>query len=187
MSEVPSRSMLVDEFLAWAQGRPGRFELVNGRVFAMAPERVRHTMIKGEVFAALRDAVRNAGKPCQAFCDGVTVRIDASTAYEPDAAVRCGQPLDGNSLEVPDPLVVVEVLSPSTRGHDTGAKLTGYFLVPSLRHYLIVDAGREVVLHHRRADDGAIETRIVGFGAVELEPPGLSVTVEALLGMTDRS
>ena len=79
MSEVPSRSMLVDEFLAWAHGRPGRFELVNGRVLAVAPERVRHTMIKGEVFASLRGAIRDAGKPCQAFCDGVTVRIDAST------------------------------------------------------------------------------------------------------------
>ena len=182
MSNLPNTRMTVDEYLVWAEAQPGRHELVNGRVLAMAPERVRHTMIKGEVFASLRDAIRNSGKPCQAFCDGVTVRIDASTAYEPDAAVRCGKPLDGNSIEVPDPLVVVEVLSPSTRGHDTGAKLTGYFLVPSLRHYLIVDAGREVVLHHRRADDGAIETRIVGFGAVELEPPGLSVTVEALLG-----
>ena len=83
---------------------------------------------------------------------------------------------------MPDPLIVVEVLSPSTRGYDTGAKLMGYFLVPSLRHYLIVDAGREVVLHHRRADAGAIETRIVGFGAIDLDPPGLSVTLDALLG-----
>ncbi len=174
--------MTVDEYLVWAEAQPGRHELVNGRVIAMAPERVRHAQTKGAVYVALTGAIRTAGKPCEAFPDGMAIRIDPTTAFEPDALVRCGPPLDGNMIEVPDPLIVVEVLSPGTRGYDTGAKLTGYFLVPSLRHYLIVDAERKVVLHHRRSDAGSIETRIVGFGAIELDPPGLSVTVDALLG-----
>ena len=182
MSDVPDIRMTVDEYLVWAEAQPGRHELVNGRVLAMAPERVRHGRTKGAVYVALGDAIRTAGRSCEVFPDGMAIRIDAKTAFEPDALVRCGPPLDGDMIEVPNPLIVVEVLSPSARGYDTGAKLTGYFLVPSLRHYLIVDAEREVVLHHRRADNGAIETRIVGFGALELDPPGLSVTVEALLG-----
>ena len=182
MSDVPNTRMTVDEYLVWAEAQPGRHELVNGRVIAMAPERVRHGKTKFSVQLALFDAIQKAGKPCEVFPDGMAIRIDRTTAFEPDALVRCGPPLDGTRIEMPAPLIVGEVLSPSTRGYATGAKLTGYFLVPSLRHYLIVDAEREVVLHHRRAVDGAIETRIVGFGAVELDPPGLSVTVESLLG-----
>ena len=182
MPEVPNIKMTVDEYLLWAEHRPGRYELVNGQVLAMAPERVRHVQTKGAVYVALLAAIQTAGRPCEAFPDGMAIRIDPTTAFEPDALVRCGPPLDGNMIEVPDPLIVVEVLSPSTRGYDTGAKLTGYFLVPSLRHYLIIDAEREVVLHHRRTDGGAIETRIVGFGTIELDPPGLEVTVEGLLG-----
>jgi Uma2 family endonuclease len=75
---------------------------------------------------------------------------------------------------------VVEVLSPSTRSVDTGAKLANYFRVPSIRHYLIVRADRRAVVHHRRRDDGGIETQLVTEGRITLDPPGISLLVEDL-------
>lgn len=179
MTALPKTKMTVDEFLAWAEDRPGRYELVDGEVYAMSPERARHARAKAAAYVALADAIRRVGIGCEAFPDGMTVRVEESTAYEPDALVRCGPPLPGEAIEVPDPIVVIEVLSPSSSRHDTGAKLAGYFRLPSVRHYLIVDPVRRLVIHHRRAE-AVIETRIVSEGLLRLDPPGIALAVEAL-------
>lgn len=167
-----------DEFIAWALEQPtGRFELDGGVVVALAPERANHATAKLNAAVALRAAVAARSLPCQAFPDGVTVRVDDRTVYEPDALVRCGPRLPGDAVEVSDPVVVAEVVSPSSRGIDRGAKLAGYFALPSVRRYLIVDTERRVVLHHRRGEDGRIVVAILREGALELDPPGLRIEV----------
>ena len=75
-------------------------------------------------------------------------------------------------------MVVVEVTSPGTLSVDTGFKLTDYFRVPSIRHYLIVVTERRMVVHHARRDDGAIDTRMAASGRVALDPPGITISVE---------
>ena len=109
------------------------------------------------------------------------MRIDASTAYEPDALIYCGPPLPGSAVAVADPVVVVEVLSPGTGRYDRQDKLVGYFAVPSIRHYIIVDADRPIVIHHARSGPD-IATRILSSGNIRLDPPGLDVRVEDLFG-----
>lgn len=170
----------VDEFLPWAERQPGGYELFEGRVVAMAPERALHAQVKGEVYAALRDAVRARGLRCEAYPDGMTVRVDARNAFVPDALLRCGEPLPPDALEVPDPLVVVEVISPSSGAIDTGQKLEGYFRVPSLRHYLIVDPDHRTVVHHERLGDEEIRTRILRQGTLRLDPPGIELALADL-------
>jgi Uma2 family endonuclease len=178
---VPARArMTSDEFIAWAMEQPEgeRYELVQGRVVGMAPERAAHARAKGRIFRALGDAIRAAGLPCEAFPDGMSVEVDAETIYEPDALVRCGEPLPDEAVKLDDPLVVVEVLSPSTQAVDAGAKLEDYFRLPSLRHYLLVKTGNRSVVHHRRGEAGRIETRILrGEGRLELDPPGLVLDI----------
>jgi len=66
-------------------------------------------------------------------------------------------------------VIVAEVLSPSTSARDVGAKLEGYFRLPSLRHYLIVRTKDLTVVHHERGEDGIILTRIVREGPILLE------------------
>jgi Uma2 family endonuclease len=156
----------------------GRYELVDGEVVAMSPERSGHNRVKGNVFVALRSAIAAAGVPCQAFTDGMAVEIDDRHTYEPDAMVRCGEPLDDDAVVARDPLILVEVVSRSSAGTDAGKKLVDYFRLPSVRHYLIVDPGRRTVVHHARGEDGAIATRIVPGGTLRLDPPGIEVAVE---------
>jgi Uma2 family endonuclease len=103
--------------------------------------------------------------------------------YEPDALVRCGEQLDPDMVEVVDPLILVEVLSPGTRKVDTTPKLGDYFRLPSVRHYLIVNTSRRSVVHHERAEDGGVRTRIAAGGRLELEPPGIVVDVAALFSV----
>ncbi len=182
MRAHPPQRMTVNEFLVWAMAQPEgrRFELVNGEVVAMAPERVVHAETKAAAWLALRGAIRAAQVTCQALPDGMTVRIDEATVFEPDALVRCGPRLPDDAVEVPDPLIVVEVVSPSSAGTDRGAKLEGYFRLASVRHYLIVLTEPKRVIHHERTNDGSLRTRILGDGTLDLDPPGLSVDVASL-------
>lgn len=171
---MPSRA----EYRRWAEAQPrGRFERVAGEVIAMAPERIAHIRVKTGIWLALRQAIRAAGLPCEALGDGATVEVGDDTDYEPDAVVNCGERIAGDEVAALNPIIVVEVLSPSTQSVDTGAKLADYFRVPSIQHYLIARADRRSVIHHRRRD-GGIETRIAAEGRIALDPPGIEIAVE---------
>ncbi len=177
MADAAQRDMDVDAFLLWGEGRDGRWELRDGQPVLMAPERAAHALTKLSAQIALREGVRRAGLPCRVFPDGMTVRIAARTAFEPDALVVCPPPTDLNTMEIPNPVIVVEVLSPSTAADDHGVKLDGYFSLGSVNHYLILDPDRRVMIHHRRGHAGAIETRVLREGAVVLDPPGFEAKV----------
>jgi Uma2 family endonuclease len=177
MAALPQQKMTVDEFLAWAEGKPGRFELYAGVVYAMAPERAGHAEVKFAVQTALRSAIRKAGLPCHMLPDGMTVRIDKYTAHEPDALVYCGEELSSTAIEVPNPIIVVEVLSPSTRHIDASTKLAGYFRIPDVQHYLIVDPDSRLVIHHARGGGEMVATRVVHQGSIPLYPPGIEVAI----------
>ena len=183
MSDPAAQWMDVDGFLAWSEGQEGRFELHDGAAVAMAPERSSHLLAKGAVFVALLEAIRRAGLPCTAYPDGATVRTGKRSAFEPDALVRCGPRLPPEQVEILDPVILVEVLSPSTLRADFGVKLEAYFTLPSVAHYLIVDAERRKVIHHARGAGDALQTRILGEGRLQLDPPGLEVPVESLFGV----
>lgn len=178
MSASLPKHMTGDDFIAWAMQQPEgqHYELVAGEVFAKAPERVAHARTKLRIAVQLSAAIRAAGAACESFGDGMAVRVDADTVYEPDAQVRCGPPLDDDAVQVTDPLVIVEVVSPSSHKRDTGSKLADYFRLPSLRHYLVVDTTRRVIVHHRRDEAGAIATSIVHDGPIRLDPPGIELT-----------
>jgi Uma2 family endonuclease len=174
------KQMTVDEFLSWAEGREGRWELHDGVPIMMSPERSLHAETKAETYVALREAIRLRGLPCRVYPDGMAVRIDARATYEPDASVVCGPRAPADAIEIDNPVIVVEVLSPSTAAVDHGRKLSGYFSLASVQHYLILDPDRRVAIHHKRGAGDAIETRVLSEGAAWLDPPGFEVAVEAL-------
>src|SRR5208337_3394977 len=141
----------------------GKYELIRGvpvlkngadeePLTAMAPERFAHAEAKFAITAKLKAAIRGAGVPCQAAIDGIGIAVDGNTSYIPDAVVNCGEPIAADGQFAPNPVIVVEVLSSSTKGRDLGEKLIDYFRVPSIQHYLIVDLERRLVLHHKRGD-----------------------------------
>src|ERR1700710_2866140 len=110
MSATVQTRMTADEFIVWAMEQPEgkRYELVAGEVVTMAPERAVHGRMKGRMYVRLIEAIRAANLSCEAFPNGISVRVDANTLYEPDAMVRCGTPVDDNATEVVDPVIVVE-------------------------------------------------------------------------------
>jgi Uma2 family endonuclease len=151
--------------------------------YAMPAERTQHAKVKFAVQTALLRGIRKAGLPCHMLPDGVGVRISTHVAFEPDASIHCGPELPGDALEVPNPVVLVEVASPSTRKTDETVKLDGYFSLASVEHYLIVDPDGPPVDHYRRHADGTPLRSIVHEGALTLSPPGIELTVAELFAV----
>jgi Uma2 family endonuclease len=180
MTAVAKTLMTVDDFLEVAQAREGRWELEDGLAYCMAPEQLAHVRSKLATVLALSRAIERAGLPCEAVIDGPAVRIGPRTAYQPDGLVYCGPRAPGEAREVPAPIVIVEVLSPSTRRRDEGKKLVAYFSLPSVQHYLVIDPKDRTVVHHQRGRDGRIEPSTLRAGALRIDPPGLEVDVAEL-------
>jgi Uma2 family endonuclease len=165
-----------EEFRLWAEVQPGRYERIAGEPVAMAPERIQHARLKARVWQALERSIREGGLECEALPDGVTVEVDDETDYEPDAVVNCGPRLAPDAIAATRPVIVVEVLSPSTQSIDSSDKLADYFRVPSIQHYLIVRAKRREIIHHARSG-AEIVSRAINIGAIRMEPPGISIDV----------
>jgi Uma2 family endonuclease len=180
MTALRRQEMSVDEFLVWAERQPGRWELVDGVPTAVSPERVIHGDTKYRLARALDAAIAKANAPCRFVLDSAAVRIDQRTLYQPDALVYCGEPVSGDTLEIANPVLVCEVLSPGNAMTDLRDKLRGYFRVASVMHYLIVDPDKRMVIHHARGTADVVATRIVSEGALWLEPPGIEIAVTAL-------
>jgi Uma2 family endonuclease len=170
--------MTSEEFIAWAMDQPetAHFELVGGEVVAMAPERLGHVRAKQRIFLRLAEAIARHRLPCEALIDGAAIQVDASTVYEPDVLVRCGDALSDDTVNVTDPMIIVEVASPSTHRVDRGVKFIDYFRIATVRHYLLVFADRRVILHHVRDKNGLITSHILGDGPIRLEPPGIELS-----------
>lgn len=169
-----SQRLSREGFRRWAEGQTGRYERIDGRPVAMSAGQIQHVRIKSRIWAALDRAITAAGLDCEALGDGVTIEVDEDTDYEPDAVVNCGPPAPPDAVAAANPVIVVEVLSPSTRAVDTSDKLADYFRVVSIRHYLIVSARRREIIHHRRNGD-EIVSRIVNLGSISLDPPGIVI------------
>ena len=184
MNILTKTPVTVDEYLAWAEGRPGRYELYEGVVYAMTPERAAHAEMKLAIHMAFVVGVRAGGLPCHVMPDGMTVRINDHTAHEPDALVYCGPKLPASTLLVPNPVIVVEVLSPSSHRIDAIRKLAGYFRVPSVAHYLIVDPDEPLIVHHARQKDDTILTNVVREGVILLDSPGFELALSDLYSST---
>jgi Uma2 family endonuclease len=175
---LPTR-MTVDEFLAWAiRQEKGRYELLGGRVVMQQPQTWRHAELRVHVYNLLVAAIERAGVAYFAGPDGMTVRIAEDEAFEPDALVAALPKPEGLDLEVPNPVLVVEVLSPSSVKRDLTDKLAGYSKVSSIEHYLVLDPEEHEAIWFRRAAGGGLQPPItVGEGALQLDPPGIVLAI----------
>lgn len=113
---APSLRMTAEAFVAWTETQPDRprYELFDGHVYEMGAERLVHAEIKARIVSSFRRQIAERNLGCQALGDGMAVRVDEETIFEPDALVRCGPRLPGHTTVITDPLIVVEVASPST-------------------------------------------------------------------------
>jgi Uma2 family endonuclease len=143
------------EYLRLEAQSPVRHEYVSGEIFAMTGGTLRHNVIAGNLYSALRARLRNT--PCRTFMTDVRVRVARHSAfYYPDVLVNCSKPGssdDMRSTTIEDPKLIVEVLSDSTASTDTREKLLAYRTLPSLVEYVLISQDEARVEIHRRSGD----------------------------------
>lgn len=157
----------VSEYLAGEEVANVKHEYVGGTVHAMAGATNRHNAIAmnalGTLFAQLR------GKTCRPYNSDTKVRIDYADHtrfYYPDAMVVCRSNPELDHFQE-SPVVIIEVLSESTRRTDLAEKREAYLTMPSLKVLLLVEPDSSRVTAHRRRSEGGFGTEVFeGSGAV---------------------
>jgi Uma2 family endonuclease len=170
----------VAEFEAWHARQPERWEFIDGQPRLMAPASMKHSIIKARVFAALHGAL--AGTSCTALVDGPQILTDEISAI-PDVVVTCSA-IDLATPVIAEPVIIVEVMSPSREADDAGRKWFSWRKIPSLKHYLVLSQDERVAQVHSRAGELWRE-RFISAGAIELDDPSVRIEVEAIYAGTD--
>jgi Uma2 family endonuclease len=152
MAEPAIRRMTLGEFLAWEDGTDTRYELWGGTVVAMAPPMPLHGRLAAALIAELRTALR-ARPPCAVYTEaGIALPDRDDTFYVADVAVSC-EPLRAEDRLIRNPVLIVEVLSPSTNVSDRQLKLADYRNIPSVEEILLIDSQSMFADVHHRAGD----------------------------------
>lgn len=149
------RKLRVEEFLAIRFNSDAKFELVDGVIYAMAGGSAAHARVQANLMRFLGQALRGSG--CRPYGPDMALRTMAHTLRYPDLTVYCGDPGlgdDAGKTTLPDARVVIEVLSPSTRGFDQSRKVEEYQSIASVVTVAIIDPEAEWVKVHQRETNG---------------------------------
>jgi Uma2 family endonuclease len=139
MSIALRKSMTLEEFLAWEEQQELRWEFDGFEPVAMTGGTSDHSAIERNLIFSLTGRLR--GKPCQVYTSNLKILVAGSIRY-PDAFVVCS-PVTRGTRVVTDPVVVFEVLSPSTASIDIGAKNEEYRDTPSIQRYVMLSQDRQ--------------------------------------------
>jgi len=172
--------MSAAEFLAWEREQPERYEYAGGVVTMVTGASLVHVTITMNIAFALRQSLRGSG--CRPFTNDAKVLAGGSVRY-PDITVTC-TPCGGKDDIVPDPIVVIEVISPSTE-RDRGRKKFDYFATPSIQQYAIIEQdGRRVDLYTRSGNRWTDEI-VEGDATLTLSSIGVEITLDAIYEDTE--
>jgi Uma2 family endonuclease len=169
--------MTLAEFLQWDDGTDRRYELLDGVPVMMAPSLEAH----GELAAALGAEIRaRLQPPCRVISEaGIVVPDRADSYYVADLVVTCAPREPGRRMVV-EPVLVVEVLSPSTGQIDRWRKVADYRTLPSVQEILVVFSDERRVEVQRRTPDGWRVEDLIGQAEMALSCCGAPVPLEAV-------
>lgn len=154
MSAQPSptaRYITPEEYLEWEERAETRHEYLDGQVTAMAGAAHNHYFLVSAIQGLLFNALQ--GKPCVAATNDCRVKTPLDDLFSyPDVVVMCSPEFDTRKLEtLTNPVVIFEVLSPSTERLDRTEKFRKYIQIPSLRDYVLVSQDAMAVEHRSRS------------------------------------
>jgi Uma2 family endonuclease len=125
----------VDEYLRGEVLAESKHEYIDGEVYAMAGASENHNLLSGNLFSELKNQLK--GKPCKIFVSDMKVKVEESFFY-PDVMLVC-QEDNANDYYKTSPIIIVEVLSDTTRRFDKTHKLSAYQQIPSLEEYVLIE------------------------------------------------
>lgn len=147
----------IEDYLKGENSSDMRHEYIYGEVYAMAGASVTHNRIINNIGFKIDNHLTNSR--CETFTENVKLKADAKTFYYPDIFVACDQQPESEYYRE-EPVLIIEVLSPTTERIDRTEKLTVYKNIPSVREYLIVSQEKTLVEVHRKLSDETWQTEI---------------------------
>ena len=181
MPSAAEKMMTLDEFLAWEREQPERHEFDGFTVTAMTGASLPHVVITMNIGFGLRERLRGTG--CRPFSNDAKVLAGGAVRY-PDIVVSCS-PYDETDDIVPSPVVIIEVLSPTTERLDRGRKKFDYFGIPSVRQYALVEQDERRIDLYTRSEAGWINEVIIGNAALSLSSIGVELSLDAIYEDTE--
>ena len=179
MPETAFRPMTLDEFLRWDDGTDTRYELIGGFPIAMAPAGEAHGVLAARMAARLENALASR-RPCRAAMEAGVVRPDrADSFFVADIAATCAPYQPGRQF-VQDPMLIVEILSPSTERHDRRIKLPVYQQIASVQELLLLASDEIYAELHRRQGDQWVIQIIPAGGSLKLDSVGIEGSLAEL-------
>jgi Uma2 family endonuclease len=175
---VPApKYMTLAEFLEWDDGTDTHYELIDGQVVAMPPTSDAHGTILVNLGLSIGPQLK---PPCRMVGNAGISRPDrADSFYIADLAVTCDQPADQRFF-LPEPRLIVEVLSRSTAAHDRGRKGEEYRRIPSVQEILFVFSDEKRVERWRREQDRWVIEDYIGEATARLESLGIDLALPAI-------
>ena len=171
MSDAFHRPMTVEAFLDWEECQPARYEFDGIHTYAMTGGSADHSRVQRNLITELTSRLK--GKPCEAFGSELKILAAGSVRY-PGAFVVCS-PIQGKATFVTDPVVVFEIISPSTSGVDRIIKNQEYRDTPSIQRYVILEQDRQAAMVFSR-DHGDWAGHVIA-GDLNLEMPEIGIAV----------
>lgn len=171
MSASVRQPMTKEEFLAWEEGQEYRWEFDGFAPVAMTGGTATHAVIQGNLSFALHARLR--GGPCRAYGSDFKIEAGRGVRY-PDAFVSC-TPQVGSATVAAAPVVVFEILSPTTSRTDRITKVREYGATPSIQRYVILEQTTQAATVFSRMN--GVWASIVLEGAVDLEMPEIGISV----------
>ena len=138
-----NQKFTIEEYLEMENAADEKHEYYQGEIFAMSGAKYQHNLVVKNLFLALGNKLK--GKPCQPMGSDMRVHIEENTLFTyPDISIVCGEPefLNNDEFNLLNPVIIVEVLSQSTKGYDRGDKFKLYRDIPSLKEYILIDPER---------------------------------------------
>jgi Uma2 family endonuclease len=177
MASNPVSKLTEEQYLHLERAAEFKSEFLDGVMYAMSGGSPRHAELHGNVFAELHTMLR--GGKCKPYNSDLRVRVSSRMYAYPDVSVVCGKPqlADEQKDVLLNPIVIFEVLSPSTELYDRGLKFQLYRSIPSLREYILVDQNKVQIEQYVRHADGAWRLHDhLGLDA-ELKPDSIGATL----------
>ncbi len=155
MASLPTARLTEEEYLELERKAEIKSEFHNGQIFAMSGGTLNHSVLAAKIISQLLNQVP---KGCRTLTSDMRIKVEQAGLHTyPDCSVLCGEPkfLDGRRDVILNPMLIAEVLSPSTQDYDRGAKFELYRTIPSFQEYLVVHQDRRHVEHYSKQEDGS--------------------------------
>jgi Uma2 family endonuclease len=144
----------MEQYLQFERAQERKHEYYAGEIVALAGTSERHNVILTNLIAGLHGQLRK--RPCNLYPSDMRVKIPRSRTYTyPDISVVCGSPTydDPKRDTLVNPMVIIEILSPSTEAYDRGKKFASYRMIESLQEYIMVSQEKLLIEQYVRQSD----------------------------------